>query len=259
MRVLVTNDDGLHAPGIHALISAARRAGHDVLAVAPEGNHSGAAASIGDLGERASIRCRTMPLAGLEDVESIEFDAPPALCVIATCLGAFGEVPDLVLSGVNPGLNTGRVTLHSGTVGAALTGANFALSGVAVSISGHEPDVENWDVAAELAVQAGEWADASGELVTLNLSVPDESRERLGEPVTGTLAAMGNLHTEVMSRTAEHLELGFRLTEERMPEGTDARLVDDGHVVITPITGIRTATAAGIDDLLSALKGAVAG
>ena len=67
MRVLVTNDDGLHAPGIRALVTAARHAGHHVIAVAPEGNHSGSSASIGDLGERASIRCRAMALDGLDD------------------------------------------------------------------------------------------------------------------------------------------------------------------------------------------------
>lgn len=261
MRILVTNDDGLHAPGLLALATATAAAGHDVLAVAPEGNHSGASSAIGDLGAHASIRCRDMPLAGLPDVQSVEFDAPPALCVIATCLGAFGDVPDLVLSGVNPGLNTGRVTLHSGTVGAALTAANFGLSAVAVSIDGDEPDVRHWGVAAELAVECGEWAAAaaadSGSLVTLNLSVPDRPRDDLREPAVGSLAPKGTVHTEVLERTAERLELGFRVTEAVLPEGSDSRLAAEGHVVLTPITGIRATTVPGLDGLLATLKSTV--
>ncbi len=255
MRVLITNDDGLHAPGLLALARAADEAGHDVVAVAPEGDRSGSGAAIGNLGEGSNLRYRRMPLEGLDDVEAFELDAPPALCVIAAGLEAFGPRPDLVLSGVNPGLNTGRVTLHSGTVGAALTAAHFGLSAVAVSVDGHEHSVKHWDVAAELAVQAGVWAEAAEGLVTLNLSVPDLPRCEIREPRHGELARFGVIHTEVLNRTDERLELGFRPSEADLPAHVDSSLAVNGHVVVTALTGIQVAPRDDTDHLLAVLRG----
>ena len=57
----------------------------------------------------------------LPDLSVHAIDAPPATAVFAACLGAFGDLPDLVASGINPGANTGHLVLHSGTVGATLT------------------------------------------------------------------------------------------------------------------------------------------
>ena len=95
MRVLVTNDDGLHAPGIAHLANAAVAAGHDVVAVAPEENMSGSAAAIGDLGDQSSIRCRRMELDRVPGVEAYALDGAPALCVIVSLLEAFGDRPDI--------------------------------------------------------------------------------------------------------------------------------------------------------------------
>src|SRR5690606_21932747 len=81
MRILVTNDDGLHAPGLLALATALDAAGHEVLAVAPHGDRSGSGAAIGNLVDGSYVRYREMPLAGLDRVHSIELDGPPALCV----------------------------------------------------------------------------------------------------------------------------------------------------------------------------------
>jgi 5'-nucleotidase len=253
MRVLVTNDDGLHAPGLRALAAAAVAAGHDVVAVAPEGDRSGSAAAIGNLGEGSMLPYRPVSFDGLDAVEAFELDAPPALCVIATCLEAFGPRPDFVLSGVNPGHNTGRVTLHSGTVGAALTAAHFGISAVAVSIAGHERTVRHWDVAAGLALDAAGWIASGDELVTLNLSVPDAPHHEVRPPVHAGLAPLGVIRTEVIERTPERLELGFRPTDSELPEGSDSHMAAAGHVVVTPLTGIRVAPLTGTDDLLAVL------
>jgi 5'-nucleotidase len=67
-------------------------------------------------------------------VPAYAVDGPPGLCVLAARLGGFGHRPELVVSGINPGCNTGRAVLHSGTVGGALTAANFGGRGLAVSI-----------------------------------------------------------------------------------------------------------------------------
>ncbi len=257
MRVLVTNDDGLHAPGLTHLAAAASAGGHEVTAVAPGANFSGSGAAVGDLGDEARIRCREMTLVGLEHVTSIELDAPPALCVITAMLESFGDRPELVLSGVNPGLNTGRSTLHSGTVGAALTAANFGVPAVAVSIAGHEREVVNWDLATDAAVRAAEWAHDQPGLVTLNLSLPDLPRERVRGVRIGSLAPMGAVHTVVSGRDEEWLHLGFTETTRELPAGSDSRLVAEGHVVVTGLTGIRAADLDGADQLTAALEGSV--
>lgn len=246
MRILVTNDDGLHAPGLIALASALDAAGHDVVAVAPEGDRSGSGAAIGVLLDGSFVRYRSMPLVGLEGVESIELDGPPALCVFAACLGAFGDPPELVASGLNPGLNTGRLTLHSGTVGAALTAANLGLSAVATSIAGREHSIEHWDVAGALAVQVVEWLAGAEPSTVVNLSVPDVPADELGDVRYGTLAPFGHVRAEITGRTEERLEFGFVHTDEVLPPGSDAVLVAQGHPVVTALTGIRGHEPAGL-------------
>lgn len=246
MRVLVTNDDGLHAPGLAALAGALDRAGHDVVAIAPEGDRSGSGTAIGNLGDGAFLRYRAMPLEGLDRVRSIELDGPPALCVFAACLGAFGDPPELVASGVNPGLNTGRLTLHSGTVGGALTAASLGLSAVAVSIAGREASIEHWTVAAELAADVVAWLPGEDAGTVVNLSVPDRPADELEPLRWGTLAPFGNLRAEFLARTDERLEIGFVPTDAVLPPDSDAVLVAQGHPVVTSLTGIRGSEPVGL-------------
>jgi 5'-nucleotidase len=255
MRVLVTNDDGLHAPGLYALAAALDRAGHEVIAIAPEGDRSGSGTAIGNLGEGSTIRYREMPLAGLERVESIELDGPPALCVFAAYLGAFGAAPDLVASGVNPGLNTGRVTLHSGTVGGALTAANLGMRGVAVSIAGHEASIRNWDVAGELAADVVDWLPGAADKTVINLSVPDLPAGELRELRWARLASLGAVRATVLDRTTERVELGFVPTEDELPEDTDTALVAAGHPVVTSLTGVTGHEPEGLAQHLASIGG----
>lgn len=268
MRVLLTNDDGLHAPGIRSLAESAVAAGHDVVAVAPEGDWSGSGTAVGNLGDDTGIRYREVPFFGLESVYAIELNAAPALCVIAAGLGAFGDPPDLVLSGINPGLNTGRATMHSGTVGAALTGAGFGLPAVAVSIAGHEAEVVNWRVAGDLAVRAGEWlakeasdgpgdaAVASGGLqpgTMVNLSVPDLPFDELLDPVVAPLARFGSVRTQILDKTEDRVHLGFVASTEGLDAGSDTLLAAEGHVVITPLVRVHAGDPGSVDGLADSL------
>jgi 5'-nucleotidase len=134
MKILVTNDDGVASAGLHALVRALVDTGRDVLVVAPDRDMSGSSAAIGFIHADEHIDAKRVELPGLPDVPAYAVDGPPGLCVLAARLGGFGDRPDLVVSGVNPGCNTGRAVLHSGTVGAALTAANFGGRGLAVSI-----------------------------------------------------------------------------------------------------------------------------
>ncbi|MGH6692172.1 MAG: 5'/3'-nucleotidase SurE, partial [Gammaproteobacteria bacterium] len=134
MRVLVTNDDGVASPGLHALARALVDDGHDVIVVAPDREMSGSAAAIGQVHIEGGIDAERVDLPRLDGVLAYAVAGPPGLCVLTARLGGFGDPPDLVVSGINPGCNTGRAVLHSGTVGAALTAANFGCRGLAVSI-----------------------------------------------------------------------------------------------------------------------------
>ena len=88
--------------------------------VAPSSNYSGAGAAVGSVTETTTIPYQRATVEGAEAVEAYGLDASPALSVIAGALGAVGPKPDLVVSGINHGVNVGRSILHSGTVGAAL-------------------------------------------------------------------------------------------------------------------------------------------
>jgi 5'-nucleotidase len=185
---LVTNDDGVGAPGLAALTRAlvvwadgpgrsVATAGADaaaapeIVVVAPSSNYSGAGAAVGSVTETTTIPYQRAVVEGAETVEAYGLDASPALSVIAGALGAIGPKPDLVVSGINHGVNVGRSILHSGTVGAALTASQLGISALAVSLRvGGEPDP--WDTAARLAVALVPILVAAPERTVLNLNVP---------------------------------------------------------------------------------------
>src|SRR4029077_14524824 len=99
---------------------------------------------------RTGDKLRTPPVHGI--------DAPPPTALFAACLGAFGDLPDLIASGINPGANTGHLVLHSGTVGATLPDAGYGIPGIAVSMEWSQEQQYHWDTAACVAAAAVEWA-----------------------------------------------------------------------------------------------------
>src|SRR5207302_8957593 len=101
MRVLITNDDGVGAPGLAALAVAMVGLGHDVVVAAPLDDRSGSGAAIGPVHTGEGVRVSRMSIAGV-DVPVHGIDGPPALAVMAARLGGFGAPPDLVVSGINP-------------------------------------------------------------------------------------------------------------------------------------------------------------
>src|SRR6185437_11567236 len=170
---------GVSAPGLAALTRAlaawARRTGgdpaHEVVVMAPSSNYSGAGAAVGSVTDGTTIPYQRASVVGAEDVEAYGLDASPALSVIAGALGAVGTKPDLVVSGINHGVNVGRSVLHSGTVGAALTASQLGISALAVSLrAGADPDP--WESAADLAVALVPLLAAAPARTVFNLNVP---------------------------------------------------------------------------------------
>ena len=281
MRILVANDDGIEAPGLHALAAAARRTTDDIIVVAPLEDWSGASAAVGAFYRRDGVAYRTFDLDGLEGVAAYGIDGPPALGVILACVGGFGPRPDVVLSGINHGVNVGRAALHSGTVGAVLTGAQFGLRGLATSLR-YGPDPVPWRTAAELAEALLPTVCSSPPATVLNLNVPDVAPEglqgvrqaRLGRGGTiqavhfeerpsgeqETLAAQGNSadgrESEPFSSPPPgpegtlYLDLAVPGSARRDapvgsdPMDVDALLIGADFATVTALVGVREATDA---------------
>ena len=115
---------------------------------------------------------------GCEGVPAYAIDGPPGLCVCAARLGAFGDPPDIVVSGINSGCNTGRAILHSGTVGAALTAQSFGCSALAVSVDVSDP--WRFDTAARVALDVLPMLLDAPPRSVLNLNVPARPYDEVG-------------------------------------------------------------------------------
>src|SRR5271170_376160 len=179
MRILITNDDGIGAPGLEVLARNVARwidEGPDdeireAIVVAPSVNHSGMSSAVGDVFSHPRVAYERRVIPGAESLVAYSLEAPPALCAILGAVGSFEFQPDMILSGINAGANVGRSVLHSGTIGAILTGAQLGLSGLAVSIQhGSDP---RYDTAAEIAIGVLDQMESAPARTLLNLNVPN--------------------------------------------------------------------------------------
>ena len=235
MRALVTNDDGVHSPGLHALAEVAVDAGLEVVIAAPHEERSGASASLTALQKdsRLIIHESEAQVEGVEKVLGVE--ASPAFIVIAAMAGAFGPEPGLILSGINLGPNTGNAILHSGTVGAALTGATLSCPGIAVSLAAPRPT--QFGTAAGVASQVLAWVlerEVSPTLV-LNVNVPDVPLDELRGLRHAGLAEFGAVQAELGEIGKGYATITFSHLEVEYEADTDAALVRDGWATITAL------------------------
>ena len=242
-RVFVTNDDGVHAPGLSALAAALHAAGYDVTVGAPLDDRSGSGASIGAIPLSDGIEYRDVVLPGLESVRAYGIDAPPAVAVMAARLRAFGDPPDLIVSGINPGANTGRAVLHSGTVGAALTAANFGAKGLAISLDTSEP--MRWDTAAAFAVDATAWLLGAPPRTVLSVNVPGRAPESILGVRVARLAAFGTVRATIAGNRDGRLELELSATDVESDPDTDTALVAAGYVSVSALAALQTVADLG--------------
>lgn len=237
MRVLITNDDGIDAPGLHALAVAAHGAGHDVAIAAPATQSSGSSASITATEADGRIEVEARPLPDLEDVPGFAVHGGPGLIALIAARGAFGPPPQLVLSGVNHGANVGRAILHSGTVGAALTGGLNGAWAIAVSLdAGLRPLNLKWERAANAALDLVPRLTELPKGTVLNVNVPNAPVIR--GITEARLAPFGIVQTTL----TEHGDTHVRLAVEELPfvpdPGTDAACLGDGWLTVTAITSV---------------------
>lgn len=236
-RVLVTNDDGIDAPGLLSLARAADAAGYEVTVAAPVRQSSGSSASITAAEEDGRIRIDRRAFDGLPGTRAFAVHGGPGLIALIAARGAFGEPAEVVLSGVNHGANVGRAILHSGTVGAALTGGLNGARGLAVSLDvGLDPVGFEWDAASDVAVRLVSDLLGSDAGTVLNVNVPNTASHR-GLRET-TLAPFGIVQTTL----TEHHEQHVRLAVEELPQnpepGSDAACLAEGWVTVTALDSV---------------------
>jgi len=231
MRVLVSNDDGVDAPGILALAEALRDAGHEVLRVAPDRDRSGASNSL----------TLDMPVRVLQhDAHTWRVYGTPTDCVHVALTGMLDVEPDIVVSGINNAANLGDDVIYSGTVAAAMEGRFLGLPAVAVSLVTVDHRAQHYATAARAAVEivARLHVDPLPADTILNVNVPDLPWDALkGFEVT----RLGNRHRaeacvpQQDPRGRQWWWIGAAGAEQDAGPGTDFDAVRRGFISITPI------------------------
>ncbi|MGN9914286.1 5'/3'-nucleotidase SurE [Phytohabitans sp. LJ34] len=257
MRVLITNDDGIEAPGIRSLAQALAGAGHDVVVAAPSHEASGMSAAMTAVEEDGRIVVATHALDGLDGVEAYGVAGSPAFIVLIAARGAFGPPPDLVFSGINRGANAGLAVLHSGTVGAAFTAAANGARAMAVSLdvltagsasaasggaAGLQPSAldegRHWGTAAAIAADLLPALKDLPDGAVLNLNVPDLPRDKIKGVRPARLARFGQVQMAVAETGRGYVRTALEESSARLEEGTDLALLADGYATLTPVRAV---------------------
>lgn len=233
MKILLTNDDGIKAPGLKALYQAFRRTGHEVFAVAPMRQQSGAAHSVTVF---SPILTEDVDE---PDIKGIAVAGTPADCVKLGLGKLCPFTPDLVVSGINDGPNAGPDIHYSGTVGAAAEAAHSGLPSVAVSRLGHASGEDLADIAAHLTdlVEKIQWRDVKPGVV-INVNYPDlPLAESNGVTVCpqSTLQWPNGYSERIDPRGRSYWWFDCELDANRFGEGTDRDLLAKGRITVTPL------------------------
>ncbi len=233
----MTNDDGIHSPGLHVMARRLVDDGYRVRVVAPEHNASGASASIGILPADRRLPAPLVDLPELAGIEARTIPGPPGLAVLAARAGAFGPPPDVVVSGINSGSNTGQLVLHSGTVGAALTAQNFGGLGLAVSLEAGEE--WHWDTAASIAADVLRWMlHAVPPRTVINLNVPGRPLDQVRGLRAARLAPIGQVQVASTSISLDDLQTVFEASRGDAPPDSDTALLAAGFATHTALRGV---------------------
>ena len=228
MRILVSNDDGFHAPGLQCLVRYLREVA-EVRVVAPDRNRSGASNSL----------TLVHPLRAQRMADGdYSVDGTPTDCVHLALTGLLDTEPDLVISGINAGANLGDDVLYSGTVAAAMEGRFLGLPAIAVSLAGSR--LEYYDAAARIVLDLLDRLHRVPlpAATILNVNVP----ELPASEIRGLQSTrLGHRHkSEPVVRTEDPRGrpiywVGPAGPEQDAGPGTDFCAIREGFVSVTPI------------------------
>ena len=241
-HILVTNDDGVHSAGLLALAQALRAVG-DVSVIAPDSNRSA-------IGRGITIHnpLHVEEVALADGTTALATDGTPVDCVRFAALGLIEHRPDLIVSGINLGLNLGDDVTYSGTVAAALEGTLLGIP--ALALSAHAVNAETadqWDdraydfraaatFAAALALRVLDPEFPEG--VVLNINAPGLAPDG----VTGARVTRLGRRQYNDELTLLHEQDGRRrytiyggIASHRREEGTDFAAIEEGAISVTPL------------------------
>lgn len=253
MRILLSNDDGVYAPGLMVLYQALKEIA-DIDVVAPDRNRSGASSS---LTLHNPLRIHRL------DNGFISVEGTPTDCVHLALTGLLPELPDLVVSGINEGPNLGDDILYSGTVAAAIEGRSLGLPSIAISLAGRE--CHHYDTAGLVVARIVKRLMSNtlhlGAMTTtiLNVNVPDLPYSDLqGMTVTrlGTRHVAEPVIRKKDPRGHDIYWIGLAGGAADAGPGTDFYAVNEGKVSITPlmIDFTHHAVMDGIGDWLAKME-----
>jgi 5'-nucleotidase len=232
-RVLIANDDGIHAPGLKLLERVVRPLVREVWTVAPETEQSAASHS---LTMRRPLYLRKLAR------RRYAVDGTPTDCVLLAVHQVLkGRPPDLVLSGINRGGNLGEDATYSGTVAAAMEGALLGFPSIAFSLAYDDDDRVDWASAEVWAAKVLQrlagvaWPRST----VLNVNLPSVPPDRVsGIEVTrqGRHKIGGAMIQGMDPRGHPYFWIGGGRDEDRALAGTDLEAIHRGAVSITPLS-----------------------
>ena len=237
MHILLTNDDGIDAPGLLALAQSFRALG-EVTVLAPDRNWS-ASGHVKTM--HRPLRVRETKLS--DGTPALTTDGAPSDCVAIAILGIVEQPIDLVISGINPNANVGHDVTYSGTVAAVMEAAISGLPGFAFSIDTpwNHKGISDYSTAAELAVSIAEQvlSKPRPEKFFLNVNIPYGNREAIrGIAITrqGQRISRDALVERQDPRGRKYYWIGGDAPAGVPDPGTDFWALANGYVSVTPLT-----------------------
>ncbi len=231
MHILISNDDGLYAPGIRLLSGRLAELCDRVTVVAPDRDRSGASNSL-TLDQPIRVEH--------QDDGRYKIYGTPTDCVHLAITGLLQDEPDMVVSGINAGANLGDDVLYSGTVAAAMEGRFLGLPAMAVSLVYAQDGPHHYETAAEAAAILMQRlvAEPLPADTILNVNVPDLPWSQIRGFETTRLGhrhCSGDVIAIEDPRGRPFFWVGPPGSEEDNGPGTDFHAVRNGHVSVTPI------------------------
>jgi len=233
MRILVTNDDGIHSESLWALVKELKTVG-DVVAVAPDREQSAIGTAIT---HNQPLRVQKI-IPDVPDIEAYSVQGTPGDCVILAVEKLVKNGIDVVVSGINHGLNLGTDVLISGTVGGALQGYLRGLPSIAVSLSGTDKTNMNGAAKTTRCLVERIYSSRVSDPILLNLNLPDRHPDEIKGVRITRLAAES--HDNGVNEGHDGRRAYYWLSRKRKPdrihpEETDIWTVDNGYISLTPL------------------------
>ena len=232
MRILVSNDDGIHARGLRGLVECLKDLG-EIFVVAPDRERSATGHCIT---VHRPLRVKKVALPGFA-VQSWAVDGTPSDCVKLAVEDLLSQPPDIILSGINQGPNLGTDVLYSGTVSAAVEGVINGFPAIAVSLASFsDHDFTRAGIFTRRLVSSL-FEAGSPDRILLNVNVPATEQPR-GIEITrlGDRRYVNVFEKRVDPRGRTYYWMAGELLEmDENAEGTDVKAVKNNYISITPL------------------------